>query len=100
LIFSNHTTSSSNDSGELAITVLCEDKSGNFIPHKFVFKSNTTIIEVDFGFFLFNKIKISIIQIKKQIEDITHIPIKEQNWQGLSGANDSVIFKNLFLFIL
>jgi hypothetical protein len=51
--------------------------------------------------FLFNKIKKnSIIQIKKQIEDITHIPIKEQNWQGLLGANDSVIFKNPLIFIL
>jgi hypothetical protein len=41
-----------------------------------------------------------IIQIKKQIEDIAHIPIKQQHWQGLSDAKDSVIFKKKHIFIL
>ncbi|CAF4030439.1 unnamed protein product [Adineta steineri] len=67
-----HTTSSSQGSSEFPLTVLCEDKSGQMIPYKLVLKSNTTINE-----------------IKKQIETLAHIPIKQQTWQGLLGANDT-----------
>ncbi|CAF4955675.1 unnamed protein product, partial [Rotaria sp. Silwood1] len=68
----NHTTSSSKTSNEFPLTVLCKDKSGNSITHKLVLQPNTTISE-----------------IKKQIEHLTHIPVEEQSWQGLLGAEDS-----------
>ncbi|CAF3815531.1 unnamed protein product, partial [Rotaria sp. Silwood1] len=68
----NHTTSSSKTSNEVPLTVLCKDKSGNSITHKLVLQSNTTISE-----------------IKKHIEHLTHIPVEEQSWQGLLGAEDS-----------
>ncbi|CAF5065892.1 unnamed protein product, partial [Rotaria sp. Silwood1] len=68
----NHTTSSSKTSNEVPLTVLCKDKSGNSITHKLVLQSNTTISE-----------------IKKHIEHLTHIPVEEQSWQGLLGAEDA-----------
>jgi hypothetical protein len=30
--------------------------------------------------------------MKKDIERLVHIPIKQQSWNGLCGAKDSVIF--------
>ncbi|UJR21464.1 hypothetical protein I4U23_024549 [Adineta vaga] len=68
----NHTTTSSHNSKDFPLTVLCEDKTGSVIPYKLVLDSNTTINEM-----------------KKQIETSAHIPLKQQIWQGLLGAKDS-----------
>ena len=44
--------------------------------------------------------------MKKEIENVTHLPIRQQYWTDLSGAKDSVIFTitkqvmfNLILFV-
>jgi len=41
--------------------------------------------------------------MKKEIERVAHLPIRQQSWSGLMGAKDSVIYKikkNKFLSIL
>ncbi len=32
--------------------------------------------------------------MKKEIEQVTHLPIKQQSWTGLMGAKDSVRYRN------
>ncbi|CAF0974177.1 unnamed protein product [Rotaria sordida] len=54
------------------ITVLYEDKSGKSTPYELVLKPNTTIGEM-----------------KKEIEHVTRLPTRQQNWTGLFGAKDS-----------
>jgi hypothetical protein len=31
--------------------------------------------------------------MKKEIERVAHLPIRQQSWSGLMGAKDSVIYK-------
>ncbi|CAF0993042.1 unnamed protein product [Adineta ricciae] len=68
----NHTTTSSHNSGEFPLTVLCEDKFGSTVPYKLLLEPYTTILE-----------------IKKHMENLARIPIHQQLWQGLLGATDS-----------
>ncbi|CAF2074950.1 unnamed protein product [Rotaria magnacalcarata] len=54
------------------ITVLYDDKFGKSIPYELVLKSNATIADM-----------------KKEIEHVTNLPIRQQSWTGLSGAKDT-----------
>jgi hypothetical protein len=39
--------------------------------------------------------------MKKEIERAAHVPTKQQNWTGLYGAKDSVLFEmNIFLSLI
>jgi hypothetical protein len=38
--------------------------------------------------------------MKKQIEQVAQLPIKQQNWSGLMGAKDSVRFPIKKLIII
>jgi hypothetical protein len=65
-----HTSSAT--STYFPITVLYEDKPGKQTPYELVLKPNETIGDM-----------------KKQIEQVAQLPIKQQNWSGLMGAKDS-----------
>ncbi|CAF0948374.1 unnamed protein product, partial [Didymodactylos carnosus] len=67
----NHTTPSFSNS-DFPITVLCNDKSGRSIPYDLRLPENTTIAE-----------------IKKRIEQLTELPVKDQEWRGLNGSKDT-----------
>ncbi|CAF3901208.1 unnamed protein product [Rotaria sp. Silwood2] len=74
---SRHPTTPPKNSSTIAstyfpITVLYEDKSGKSTPYELVLKPTTTIGEM-----------------KKEIEHVTHLPTRQQNWTGLFGAKDS-----------
>ncbi|CAF1027017.1 unnamed protein product [Adineta ricciae] len=69
----NSMTTASND---ISITVLCADKSGKHTPYELLMKQNVTIGE-----------------IKKEIERVAHIPLRQQEWTGLGTAKDSDEFR-------
>ncbi|CAF0823773.1 unnamed protein product [Rotaria sp. Silwood1] len=54
------------------ITVLYEDKSDKRTSYELVLKPTTTVGEM-----------------KKEIEHVAHLPIRQQNWTGLFGAKDT-----------
>lgn len=66
------TTSSSQSSIEIPLTIISKDKEQHEQTHKIVVPSNATIAD-----------------LKQRIENLTQIPVREQSWQGLLGAKDS-----------
>ncbi|UJR27936.1 hypothetical protein I4U23_009196 [Adineta vaga] len=63
-------------SSDIPITVLCADKSGKTTPYELFMKHNVTIGE-----------------IKKEIERVAHIPLRQQDWSGLGNTKDSDEFR-------